>query len=186
MLCLVYMWRVSSRTVMLHLRVDTSLVSNSEHAPWLCHIFCMFFVIQPAKWRPVAAPRRPYIFHPNPQFLPTLHSTGWPQDPLNPSANAIFVWLVDCKKMELCRAPYCNSYESFFLSRLISYLFGLRTCPVRYERMYLHVILDNPVATALHSKMGYENMEQYDTPFKRLFGMPTSTVRYQVKDLTAC
>lgn len=51
----------------------------------------------------------------------------------------------------------------------------------RYERMYLHVDIDDPAAAGLYSSMGYESMEQYDAPLwmRQLFGMPT--IRYQVK-----
>ena len=51
----------------------------------------------------------------------------------------------------------------------------------RYKRMYLHVDLDDPAAMGLYSSMGYQSMEQYDTPvwIRRLLGMPT--IRYQVK-----
>lgn len=53
----------------------------------------------------------------------------------------------------------------------------------RYERMYLHVDLDDPAPTTLYNSMGYESMEQYDAPMwmRKLFGLPT--IRYQVKHL---
>lgn len=52
----------------------------------------------------------------------------------------------------------------------------------RYERMYLHVDLNDPAATTLYGSMGYESMEQYDAPMwmRKLFGLPT--IRYQVKN----
>lgn len=52
---------------------------------------------------------------------------------------------------------------------------------IRYERLYLHVDLDDPVAMGLYSSMGYESMEQYDAPLwvRRFLGLPT--IRYQVK-----
>lgn len=52
---------------------------------------------------------------------------------------------------------------------------------VRYERMHLHVDMNDPAATGLYSSLGYKSMEQYDTPLwmRKLLSLPT--IRYQVK-----
>lgn len=51
----------------------------------------------------------------------------------------------------------------------------------RYERMYLHVDIDDPASAGLYSSMGYQSLEKYDAPLwmRKLFGWPT--IRYQVK-----
>lgn len=52
---------------------------------------------------------------------------------------------------------------------------------IRYERMYLHVDIDDPASSGLYSSMGYESIEKYDAPLwmRKLLGWPT--IRYQVK-----
>ena len=47
--------------------------------------------------------------------------------------------------------------------------------------MHLHVDMSDPAATGLYSSLGYQSIEQYDTPLwiRKLLSLPT--IRYQVK-----
>lgn len=53
----------------------------------------------------------------------------------------------------------------------------------RYDRMHLHVNLDDEVADGLYDSMGYKSLEQYDAPrwMRVVLGMPL--IRCKVKGL---